>query len=426
MYNIGIITSEYSLHNIMKIDIRMRKKCHISYLPYSSLEHLVFLYRENAALFDGFLFAGAFPYNVVLEQAGTIPRPAVYFSLTATDYYRVIAKIAIHNRQTDFRRVLFDAPEIPVDFSSVFPADEFPLFTEEDEELSYWEAYEPSLDYYRKLWESGRIDRIVTRFSSMKEFFEKSHIPYELLLPSEESMTEALDSLLLQIAGEKAHDSATCVGIVRATREHGTAKQKRLLEELKNCNTKFGSLFLIYEKEDRVELTTNLFALKELTQNYTFCPICAYLKNTLPFGVSIGFGCGETAVWAHNNAQKALNKALQFKSSCTCITPSENIIIGPLTGAASQNGTTADPESFAARCAQIGLPAQRIKGLLAIYREKKDQSLTASELAQRMEMSPRTASRLLNFLEEQGLAESFDLHQINKKGRPARVYRLKF
>ena len=73
MYSIAIITSEYSLHNILRIDAYMRRQCKITYLPYSSPEHLQLLYKENAAAFDGLLFSGAHPYNLILERFGSIP-----------------------------------------------------------------------------------------------------------------------------------------------------------------------------------------------------------------------------------------------------------------------------------------------------------------------------------------------------------------
>ena len=65
MYSIGIFASEYSLHNIMKIDTVLRRQCKVTYFPYTSMEHLIYLYRENAAFLDGMIFGGAFPYHIV-------------------------------------------------------------------------------------------------------------------------------------------------------------------------------------------------------------------------------------------------------------------------------------------------------------------------------------------------------------------------
>ena len=76
MYSIGIFASEYSLHNIMKIDTVLRRQCKVTYFPYTSMEHLIYLYRENAAFLDGMIFGGAFPYHIVHEQMKSSQNPA--------------------------------------------------------------------------------------------------------------------------------------------------------------------------------------------------------------------------------------------------------------------------------------------------------------------------------------------------------------
>ena len=64
MYSIGVFTTEQSLRDIMRIDKEMRTYSNITYLPYSSLEHLEFLYEKNANQFDGLLFSGSYPYEI--------------------------------------------------------------------------------------------------------------------------------------------------------------------------------------------------------------------------------------------------------------------------------------------------------------------------------------------------------------------------
>lgn len=428
MYSIGIITSEYSLHNIMRVDTEMRKHCKITYLPYTSMEHLVYLYRENAAYFDALLFSGAFPYNIILEQFGVIQKPATFFSISDRDYYRLIARLAIRRRELDFTRVFIDKPEIEVDFSAVFPPEVMPLVGgEEDLDLPYWETYQSSCDYYKALWESGKVDLIITRYSSMRDFFMENHIRYELLLASKESMLETFRALLMQLSSELVHDAATCVGIFSIPdSEYSAKKQSQLLEQLKVCNRKLGNLFLIYEREKYAEMTTNLSILKELTQHYTACPVCAHLKNALPFTVSIGWGCAESVLSAHQNAQRALRKAAQSKVTNSYIMTSDNIMIGPLTSLQKKAGTEVGAENLAEICSCSGLPFSHISKIVSLIRENDTNSFSASELAGHLNLSPRNASRILNTLEKSGLAYSYDQHLPNRKGRPTKIYRIEF
>lgn len=49
MYSIGIFTNELSLARILKLDQEIGKKNQITYLPYTSPQHLQFLYEIGRA-----------------------------------------------------------------------------------------------------------------------------------------------------------------------------------------------------------------------------------------------------------------------------------------------------------------------------------------------------------------------------------------
>ena len=127
MHSIGLITTERSLRHIMKIDEKLREHCNVTYLPYSSPDHLKYLYDQNADRFDAFLFSGSYPYNVLRRQFGPLAKPHAHFSISDRDYYRIIAELAVQEPNLDFTRVYFDLPEFPVDFYSIFHRSDAPL-----------------------------------------------------------------------------------------------------------------------------------------------------------------------------------------------------------------------------------------------------------------------------------------------------------
>ena len=43
MYIIGVFATARSLRNILRIDNELRSQCNVTYLPYTSLEHLCYL-----------------------------------------------------------------------------------------------------------------------------------------------------------------------------------------------------------------------------------------------------------------------------------------------------------------------------------------------------------------------------------------------
>lgn len=427
MYSIGIITSEYSLHNIMKVDREMRQSCKITYLPYSTMEHLIYLYRENVACFDALLFSGMFPCDIIMEQFGRISKPYAIFSVSDRDYFRLFARIAVRNPGLDFSRVYLDEPEAKLDLTDIFPSDHMPVIGGgEGDRMAYWDSYQFFSDHYKTLWDSGKVDLIVTRFSSMRDFFEKNQIRYELLLASRETMLETFRGLLMQISSDRAHDAATCVGIFSiADQEYTPERQEQLLKVLKMCNKKFGGLFLIYERDQYAEMTTNAQMFRELTDQYTACPVCAYLKNALHVTVSIGWGLSDSILTAHQNAQRALKESASNKRTNSYIMTSDNILIGPLTNV-PEKSAPAGEEKLSEIASRSGISLSYINKMAGLIEQKGKQNVSAAELAVCLELSARNASRILVNLEKSGFAYSYDEHVPGRKGRPSKIYRLEF
>ena len=102
MYSVGVFTTERSLRHIMRIDEEMRSQSNITYLPYSSPEHLKYLYEQNADRFDGFLFTGSYPYNVLRKEYGALSKPFAHCNVSDRDYYKIIAQLAVQRPDLDF------------------------------------------------------------------------------------------------------------------------------------------------------------------------------------------------------------------------------------------------------------------------------------------------------------------------------------
>ena len=418
MYSIGVFVSEYSLHNIMQIDTVLRRQCKVTYFPYTSMEHLIYLYRENAAFLDGVIFGGAFPYHIVHEQMKVITKPCAFFTLSDRDYFRIIAKIAIRYPGIDFSKIYFDQPDIPVDFRSIFSPEQMPMIgIEDDPNLTYWDFYDPSQSYYKKLWDSGKVNLIVTRFSSMQNFFHEHRIKYNLLLPSKEAMIETLNSLLLQLSSRRIHDTASCIGIFSIfSSEYSTEHQKQLLNQIRLFNKRIGNQFLVRSHDEFIEVTLSLALLKELTQDYSVCPVCAHLSHALPFPVSGGWGCGNSLKVSHRNAARALEKARQSNNTTSCVAVSERIIIGPLFLDSSLAAPKNEPQTLSDICLKTGLRFPILEQLANASDVFGKSDFSASELAEYLHLSQRTVSRILNVLEKNGYSSSF-LHRIpGRKG----------
>ncbi|WP_194609983.1 hypothetical protein [Clostridium vitabionis] len=210
MNSIGIFTTEKNFHLLMQVDKTMRKYANITYLPYSSPEHLLFLYEQNVSLFDGILFSGSFPYHVIKQHFGEPSIPYRYISVYDRDYYKLIARIAVNHPEIDFSRVYFESsPEIEIDFDAIFPPEKMPQTGNAPinfRGLTAQDWYYPLKEYYLKLWKSGEIDLLITRLSSMHDFLQENGIRHEFISASPQTMLEAFMKLLVSVNRQHNND----------------------------------------------------------------------------------------------------------------------------------------------------------------------------------------------------------------------------
>lgn len=429
MYSIGVFTTEQSLRYIMRIDKEMRTYSNITYLPYSSLEHLEFLYEKNANQFDGLLFSGSYPYEIIVKKYNNLLKPFTYFNITDRDYYKLIARLAIQNPQLDFSRVYFDRPQIPVDFTSIFNKPDMPLLGTAPidwDTVDAVEWYKPLREYYRQVWDSGKADLLVTRFGSMDEYFNENHIRHEFLYPSTESMIETFRGLIMQLSAVSMHDSAACIGLVGTAHTMTEAQCVALSAQLQICNKQLGMPFLIYEHGNHYELTTNIAVLKEMSQQYTTCPVMTFLQNNLDFPVCVGWGCSNNVIDAHRNAQRAIKEAFLRKGSAAFIVTADNVIIGPLSSARRISYTDSPNQHLSNLSKSLSVSPLYLSKIISVLNQKGSDTLSAEELAFFLNVTTRSASRILSKLEAGGAATVQYNRQLNLRGRPAKIYKILF
>ena len=189
------------------------------------------------------------------QKNGDLGKPHAHFSISDRDYYKLIARLAVQQPQLDFSRVYFDRPEIPVDFSAIFDRPDVPLqgtapIDWKTVDASEW--YLPLRRYYLEVWNSGKVDLLVTRFGSMEEYFKQNRIAYEFLIALPESMLEAYHGLIMQMSAVVMHDSAACIGLVYPAQAVSEPQRAALQSRLEACNKQFGMTEIAIDERSRI------------------------------------------------------------------------------------------------------------------------------------------------------------------------------
>lgn len=384
--SIGIITARQSMDNIRQTEQSMKQHCKISYFPYDTLDELRHQYTKAAAKSDGLLFSGPFPHDYICENIGRITLPCRCIDLMDRDYYLVIARLLVRNPKLDFTRVYFDAVVEPSIIGNVFPPGLTPYFmprtTPEYRMILRSSAYQRSLNQYRSMWAERKYDLFLTRFTNLALFLEKEQIPHILLKPSPETILDHFHALLCQIKESLLQNSQTACCIIELPRPFQNQKNMEILEKiLADLKIIFNQNILIRRHHFHLEITASIMVVRELTSGYTSCLLSEELEKRLPFPFFAGWG---------------ISYSLKPHAQTSSLAKS------------------------------LGISPINLEKIISLQKERSMYEFTSSDLVYFLEITPRSASRILSKLSSADLAHPVRTINLNGTGRPLTVYEIDF
>ena len=282
--------------------------------------------------------------------------------------------------------------------------------------------YVPLQEYYKQLWDSGTIDLLVTRFASMGSYFDTHSIRHQYLYPSQETMLETYQDLLHQLDANAMRAAAACVALIDVPKTLTQQEQQTLWERLQQFNRQSGMPFLTYRLPNRFEITSNTSTLKELTQQYTTCPLISFLTEKLSVPICIGWGSAGNISEAYQNGLRALKQATLYGDCATFISLENNVMIGPLSSTQRMVYNDIPDKNLIQISERVGISPLYLNKILYIIQQKQGNTLSSEELSFFLNVTTRSASRILKKLEEGGLARVEYNRQLNFRGRPAKIY----
>lgn len=435
--HIGIITARGSLQNIQEVDEPMREKCDITYLPYSTSVELTNLYLENVKRFDGILFSGAYPYNYLAENVCLIAKPYRYLELEDRDFYRLIARLLARQPDIDFSRVVFDAYTVggnmqsldkPI-FEDIFTPEQHPQISNIISPFFFSQnlntIYDATMEAYREHWKSGKIDLFVTRLTNLSRQMKAEGIPHILIQPSPATIMDCFDKLLADIQAARAENSLTACCLIQIAHTEPSEDEFSLLKKtLDRFNSEQNVVFVLRQNGELFNVVTSSAAVRELTDQYSTCLLTSYLSETLPFSTYIGWGIGFDIVTAHQNALRALHESARDARRYTYLINESEEMIGPLCGDRTISYQL-HPSARTNRLAKVlGISAINLEKLISLQKKKHITEFTASDLVFYLDITPRSATRILQKLVEYGAATQIDSLHLNSRGRPAALYKI--
>lgn len=430
----GIIGPEDSLEIIKNIVEGFNNNASIYFKPYRTFEELSDIKKfceEN--FLDVLLFSGQAPYYWVKEREN-IEIPMLYIPRNGTCLYRTLFNIQLD--KVDFNKVSFDTLS-EEDIKEAYK--ELNIPTTKIYTLAYdkYLPYEQIIDYHMKLVNEGKVIAVATCLQKPYDILREKGIKTYRIFPTKSIIKETFIKGLLYGESSKFKETQFAIIVVRVEdvlreiyeNNNLSYKMQKILLELEKIIIDHSELLegtMVKFREGEYAIFTTRGSLENIIKDYSSYPLYKDIKENFPYFVTMGVGFGKTAKTARNNAYNALKYSKLNNGNCFIATEDGNIV-GPLIPEGSKNMEfiTGDLLEIAKKAGISALNLSRIKQAL---RNLNKNEISSKELSLELNISERSARRILNKLEKKGYAKivgtNIFLNKGGAKGRPLWIYKI--
>ena len=399
MIKLAILTPKNSYEKIKKSlkDI----ECEVKYIFYNNLYDLENLYLKNAQKYDGIITSGPIGYEIIKNSVELLT-PLYHFDISKGDLYKYLFNILKENPKIDFSRVYIDfiSPEKKEYwFQDIFKKEEEPIFYKIN--FSNKNLYETLKNNYTNLKNNKKMDIVLTRISNMVEFLKNEKISFDFLFPSEENIKNTVLEVIKDIKILKSEKKQIIFGKLLLN-EVSADIEEEIHSVSKNCIVK------ILDKSIEILMIYEDFINSNIALN---------LKKKLKMNFFSGWGKGNNINEARYNAEKAYKKSKETNFEVVyLVSTNSEIILSEIDDEKKKNIEIIE------KLKELNITKQNSEKLIELFRSKE--KVSCASLATYLDISERTANRLLVKLEKNNLAIS-NLIKISR-GRPKKLYQLLF
>ena len=265
-------------------------------------------------------------------------------------------------------------------------------------------------------------------------------IPHEWVTPTQQDMIVSFERALLATNTRRNKESQIVFGLINIDDFKGVTEkysseydvqllkltiQQMLLDYIKMLD---GHLINLGGEEYSFITTRGIFERE--TRGYKFIPLLQDVKSELGITISLGVGFGRTAAEAGNHARLALRQSKELGGNVCYIVREDRSVLGPVDITTHKqyeryNLAITDPHLLE-KAEKAGMSASYMTKLMARVSRHKKIEYTAQELASTLNVTIRSANRILLKWMDAELVDIIGEEKVTHKGRPRRIYRLSF
>ena len=383
--------------------------------------------RANLAA-DAVLFTGPVPYDRA-RSVGALSKPATHIPLSGEALYRALLKVSLQHPLAD---LVFSIDTLQQ--AAVFGVmEELGLAVAQAKVLPYGDSSESSdvrsvAAFHRSAAADGAVIALTCR-RSVEQRLQKSKVESIRVIPTKPAILTSLETAGLLARGALAHDAQLAMCVIGVDRFDSLRRSSAGLQQLRELG---GELQRIVVREsaalsatviplslDAVLMVTTVGGLLSIDGTDCLNEISETVSQSLGLSVSIGVGTGQTAQGAEESAYRAMAMAQDRGGS-------QVIVIAPdgTERSLRQGESSASPAS-AGGTDDTAAARERDRLLDALPPALGDDQVVtdSAEAAAALEVSERTARRMLTQLATAGLAWPVTV-TAGDRGRPRQRFRI--
>ncbi len=423
---IAVITTRFLESYIRDAFTQMRLDCEYKLYLYETLEDVPRLFRQIPDDIIGVLTSGSFPAQVIRNTFPHTQKIIMSFNTDDAALCQLIIRLLTENRRLDFTRIYADLIEMfGMDLHTYLTQDfSIPLSmttkrlvrNKTAEELFRIESvqYEKHLN----LWKSGRADVCITRFSSLVEPLKKAGVRVYFPYPSLGYLRKICQSLLRELEYRRLQENAPSIILIALEQHYVPGHDYHLLTMQTALMDFIGTDvqdYFLRQTETGFEILTSRKLMARITEDFRVCGIRSHLRLSVSTPFFIGYGLGNNMQNARTNARHALETAMAQELDCSFVRDEQGMSIGPLAIRETRRPNRNNP-------AKPQVAPGKVQEVLTIIRNTPDQQITSKELAEQLQITKRSANRILTAMEEDHILKVSGTRSNFSKGRPERIF----
>lgn len=423
---IGLIGPEDSISRFL--DVAREYEDEIEILPgtYKLKEESKALVKMLEKEVDVFLFTGIIPYKIV-AYAHVTEKPCLYLPRLGTSVIKVLWEM--RNNGEDYTRISVDS----IDRRDVEEAAQELGFQYSHLEIIENEegvSYEALAELHRACYAAGKTSAALSGLSRTCSILRALGVPTYRTYPTKYLIRECIQNAIHIAVANKMMAYQISVIILKimggddaSTLWYDHLRVKNAFERILIDYTKkiFGSFFPFGRDEYIV------FATRGSMEDLRTVQELLDAASSLGIRFAAGLGYGTTAFNAEYNARIALARARAVPESCMFTVDVGGDILGPVSSGRSplRYNIAETDEDVRKVASDTGLSAAHVSKIKSMLSATHKSVFDAEEMSAYLDISPRSARRILQSLENSGHAQVAALKSKSTTGRPRRVYELK-